>query len=335
MNTENTKTLCVHPRRRGAVGRGLAPRPAPPPKSDVRLVGKKLFADFKDPTAVDSLKVVQFDQQYARPLAFEVAKSGGAWVIPSHGNYPADAKEHLAAAANSLMGLNILGLAPGFDPGSPPLDARVAPRGLQPLRRRRSRPGLRQSSDSGLGTRITMKDAAGHELAAAIIGKTLPDQTDQCYIRKVVKDAAHDKDPVYIVQLDPSKLSVKFSDWIEPNLLNLNSMDLKQIRIHDYTVNLMLDPASNQIVLERLPKGEFLLDLPSRRPALEAGRPAGSRAQDPEDGLAKAGGRRGTEHRHSRRPEDGPGRPENRRRGAQAGARFPPISVSASWTRRP
>ena len=186
------------------------------------MLGKKLFPDFKDPDVVDNLQILQFDQAKGDPVVLEVAKQNGRWVIPSHSKYPADAKDHLAAAANSLIDLTILGLAPGFDAGSPPLDQAA-------LRKAHNRFGVVdpdpknvKSSDDGVGTRVTMKDAAGHQLAAAIIGKPVPDQSDLYYVRFA------DKDPVYIVKLDAGKLSVRFDEWIEPNLLNLNTMDLEE-----------------------------------------------------------------------------------------------------------
>ncbi len=102
-----------------------------------------------------------------------------------------------------------------------------------------------------------MKDAAGTELASAIIGKAVADQTDQCYVREVGKE------PVYIVQLDPSKLSVKFADWIEPNLLNINTMDLKQVHINDYSIERVVDPDTHQIFKAPVPHGEYRLDVSS------------------------------------------------------------------------
>ena len=98
--------------------------------------------------------------------------------------------------------------------------------------------------------------ADGHPLAAAIIGKAVPEQTDQFYVRIA------DKEPVYVVKLDASKLSVQFADWIEPNLLNLNSMDLKKVDIKDYSVSPMAG-GSGQIVLAKSDKGQFVLDAPS------------------------------------------------------------------------
>ena len=198
-----------------------------------RRAGQEAFPDFKDPAAVDSLQVLQFDQAKGDPVVLEVAKLNGLWVIPSHSKYPADAKDHLAAAANSLIELTIVGMAPGFDARSPSMDQAA-------LRKAHNRFGVVdpdpknvKSSDDGVGTRVTMKDAAGHQLASAIIGKPVPDQTDLYYIRFA------DKDPVYIVKLDAGKLSVRFEEWIEPNLLNLNTMDLKKIEIKDYSVTPM------------------------------------------------------------------------------------------------
>ena len=109
-----------------------------------------------------------------------------------------------------------------------------------------------------------MKDAAGHQLASAIIGKPVPDQSDQCYVRIA------DKDPVYIVKLDTGKLSVRFEDWIEPNLLNLNTMDLKKVEIKDYSVAPMADQTTARSMLANVAQGRIRLGCARGRPALEA-----------------------------------------------------------------
>ncbi len=228
--------------------------------ANTQLVGTKLFPKFTEPTAVASLNVLQFDQKDGRSVALEVAKVNNSWVLPTHGNYPADAKEHLAAAANALIDLKILGLAPGFDPASPPLSDDAKRTAYNKYGVVDPDPDTVKSTDTGVGTRVTMKDAAGQDLAAAIIGKPVEsDQGNQCYLR----EAGKGKDLVYIVQLDPSKVSVKFADWIEPNLLNLNTMDLKQIHINDYSIEHVVDPRTNQRFLAPVPSGEYKLDLPS------------------------------------------------------------------------
>ncbi|MGO9110737.1 MAG: hypothetical protein ACLP9L_16065 [Thermoguttaceae bacterium] len=227
-------------------------------RDEAAVLGKKLFPDFKDPGVVDSLQILQFDQAKGDPVVLEVAKQNGLWVIPSHSKYPADAKDHLAAAANSLIDLTIVGLAPGFNAGSPPMDQAALRKAHNHFGVVDPDPKNVKSSDEGIGKRVTMKDAAGHQLAAAIVGKAVPDQSDLYYVRFA------DKDPVYIVKLDAGKLSVQFDEWIEPNLLNLNTMDLKKVEIKDYSVTPMQDPEnSNAIMLASAPKGEFTLDAPS------------------------------------------------------------------------
>ena len=140
--------------------------------TETQLVGKKLFPKFTEPAAVASLNVLQFDQKDGRSLALEVAKVNNLWVIPTHGNYPADAKEHLRRRRQRA-----------HRPQDPRPGAGLrsrARRGLSDDAKRTAYnkygvidpdPDTVKSTDTGVGTRITMKDAAGQELASAIIGK--------------------------------------------------------------------------------------------------------------------------------------------------------------------
>jgi hypothetical protein len=259
MQTENSKTVCIILAALALTAAAWFTYPRPSAAPDAQILGNRLFPKFTDPTSVGSLNVLQFDQKGSRSLALEVAKVNNLWVLPTHGNYPADAKEHLAAAANALIDLKIIGLAPGFDPNSKPLTDDEKQKAYNQYGVVDPDPDTVKSTDNGVGTRVTMKDSSGQELAAAIIGKPVPDQSDQCYVREVGKG----KDLVYIVQLDPSKVSVKFADWIEPNLLNLNTMDLKQIHINDYSIERVVDPSTHQRFLAPVPSGEYKLDLPS------------------------------------------------------------------------
>ena len=263
MSTENAKTttfivvaavLCA--------GAWFSIPGKPHESQQQQIAGGKLFPTFTQPGAVDSLKILQFDQKGSKPIALEVAKIDNLWVIPTHGKYPADAKDHLAAAANSLIDLKILGLAPGFDPGSPPMSEEGSARRTMNLASSIPIRTPSKFTDTGIGTEITMKDAAGHEVASAIIGKPVPDQsedqaTKQCYVRETGKE------PVYIVQLDPSNISVKFGDWIEKNLLNINTMDLKQVHINDYSIETVVDKATNRAYKMPVPHGEYRVDVAS------------------------------------------------------------------------
>src|SRR5262245_22798431 len=71
-----------------------------------------LFKDFKDPTLATSLEIKQFDETIAKVSNFTVTKrSDGVWMLPSHGNYPADAESQLKAVAETFADLRIIGVA--------------------------------------------------------------------------------------------------------------------------------------------------------------------------------------------------------------------------------
>jgi CHASE3 domain sensor protein len=67
------------------------------------MVGKQLFDDF-EPLAVTSLQIVKYDEATGTPSGFEVSQVNNRWSIPSHSNYPTDAKDQLAEAAASVRG---------------------------------------------------------------------------------------------------------------------------------------------------------------------------------------------------------------------------------------
>ncbi len=87
-----------------------------------------------------------------------------------------------------------------------------------------------QAGDRGVGKLIVMKDTQGARLAEIVIGKEVKDQEGQHYVRRPNENA------VYIVEIDPDKVSTKFEDWIKDDLLELNAWDVDQMEIHDYSV---------------------------------------------------------------------------------------------------
>ena len=97
-----------------------------------------------------------------------------------------------------------------------------------------------------------------------IVGKEVPEQPDLRYVRKAGESE------IYIVAAKTDKLSTKFEDWIEPNLLKINTLDLKDVLIHDYAVQMDLDGLG---IVQRDKIKIAYNDV--RRPALEnAGRQA-------------------------------------------------------------
>ena len=183
------------------------------------LVGKTLNTDF-EVDAPKRLQIVKFDRATAETKQFDVASIDGVWRIPSKQDYPADATQQMAAAANALIDRKILRVAAEtaqahedlgvVDPQSAKLD----------------------SNSQGVGTRVVMSDADDKTLVDMIIGKKVKDAEGQRYVRN------SNQDVVYIVELDPEPLSTNFDDWIEDDLLQLSPFDLRRVFINDYSADL-------------------------------------------------------------------------------------------------
>src|SRR4051794_40305234 len=72
---------------------------------DFKDQGQFFFPEFKDPFACTDLEVIEYDSGTATRRQFKVMFQDGKWVIPSHHNYPADAKDRLAKTAGGVMDL--------------------------------------------------------------------------------------------------------------------------------------------------------------------------------------------------------------------------------------
>src|SRR5262249_31493749 len=122
--------------------------------------GKPFFPELTDPLACTDLEVVEFEPSTATASRFRVMFKDKKWVIPSHYNYPADAKDRLSKTAAAVMDLtkDTLRSKRNEDHESmgviDPLDAKVMT--LQ-----------------GRGKRITLRDASEKVLADIIIGNEI------------------------------------------------------------------------------------------------------------------------------------------------------------------
>jgi hypothetical protein len=141
----------------------------------------------------------------------------GLYCIPSHENYPADAQDHLAAAVNFVNNVEILDVIDDSSAGHKDFGV------LDPLSASVGR------GESGVGMRVTMSTADGKNLADFVIGDEVKGGAGQRYVRRA------DKQQVYTVKIDPSKLSTKFEDWIERDLLKLDPSDISKVAINDYS----------------------------------------------------------------------------------------------------
>ncbi len=171
-------------------------------------VGQKFFPDFVDPDACTSLEVVDVDNDTAVVTPFKVQFKDGKWTIPSHNDYPADGKDRLAKTATGVMGLNKDTLR------SDRVEDQEALGVIDPLDPK--------ASVKGRGERVTLKDASDKVLADFILGKEVKGRSDQRYVR------VPGQKRTYAVNVK-ADISARFADWIETNLLKLDTGKVRTI----------------------------------------------------------------------------------------------------------
>lgn len=179
-------------------------------------VGKPLFPELSSAEA-NGLEVISYDEELGEIDRFKVAQQEqGIWAIPSKQNYPADAQERLVNSATMFVDLDVVNVVSEKDSDhqtfgvvEPSQDTKVG--------------------EEGVGTLVTVFDGQT-KLAALVIGKPVKGLDGQHYVRRPGKSR------VYQVKIDPSQLSTRFADWIETDLLKLNTWDLSSLTMKDYSV---------------------------------------------------------------------------------------------------
>jgi hypothetical protein len=186
--------------------------------------GQVLFPEFTDAAAASELVVASYDDASTEIRTFNVRRDEkGIWTIPSHNNYPADAKTRMAKSATMMLGMK-------------------RDRVISDLVDDHAKCGVvdpeEQSLDTkGRGTKVTFKNQGGQDLATLIIGKELDGDMDMHFVRLPGKKR------VYAAKFD-NQLSTKFADWIETDLLKAKSYDISKITFDNYSV----DEQQGQIV---------------------------------------------------------------------------------------
>ncbi len=179
--------------------------------------GRLFFPDFTDPLKVTSLEIVEYDEATATARPFKVEFKNNAWVIPSHNNYPADAKERLEKTAAAVIDLRkdsfrtdqvrdheLLGVID-------PVDDTV-------------------TTPQGRGKRVTLRDEKGNVLADFVVGKSVGGGREMVYLR------VPGQKRVYAVRTK-AEISARFSDWIETDFLKVQSSEIRQVHFDIYHVD--------------------------------------------------------------------------------------------------
>jgi hypothetical protein len=193
--------------------------------------GKPFFPDFKDPFVCTDLEVVDYDSATATASRFQVKLKDGKWVIPSHYNYPADAKDRLGKTAAGVMDLTRDTIRSDSVEDHEKLGV------IDPL-------DTKNTSLKGRGKRVTLRDVSDKTLADFIIGNEVDKESvkkretnTQRYVR------VPGQKPTYGVNMKVD-LSTKFADWIETNLLKLDSFKVRRVVFNSTKV----DPEQGKII---------------------------------------------------------------------------------------
>ena len=191
------------------------------------MVGKILFENFQAPTQIKELQIVKYLPETGDLVDFRVADVNGKWCLPSHQNYPADADEQMGRVAAGFIDQKVLNVA-------------YRDTGSDDVRKMHETYGVVDPSSKGLGSgesvgvKAIITGESKRTLAALIIGKEVEDTGGMhSYVR------VPEQNTVYVMAINKGDLSTKFDDWIEKNLLDISSFDLKSVRMQDYSTDMI------------------------------------------------------------------------------------------------
>ena len=204
------------------------------------ILGKSLFPQFTDPLAIKSLEIVKLDASGERN-EFRITEVDGIWSIPSHDNYPADAKDQMGKVAEALTDLKVLNVIQPEGSGVDSIDFQKQYGVIDPV-------SDSSSPDEGVGISVTLGGADNTTLVNLIVGKAVARRQSQ----DIMDDSGDhlryvriaNQSPVYEVNIDPSVFSTNFDQWIEKNLLDISTFDIKEFLVDEYSISFDLRSVS-------------------------------------------------------------------------------------------
>ena len=216
---ESLKTMGYLGLAAAAIALAVATYPAPPQFEVAEQVNKPIFQEFTDAASAASMEVTELDEELAELKTFEVARKRGedVWVIPSKDDYPADAEERLFDAATMFVDLRVIDVA-STEPDEHSILGVMDPS------------ASREVQEEGAGKLVRIEDRNGELLADLVIGNVVPGRENLRFVRRPSQDA------VFVVEIDPDRVSTQFRDWIEKDLLDINPFDVQRVRVNDYSV---------------------------------------------------------------------------------------------------
>ena len=156
----------------------------------------------------EDTRVFEVDEESATATVFKVQRKDGVWTIPSHYDYPADAKDRMAKAAGVLIALR---------KGAVRSEARADHADLGVVDPREAGGDV-----NGLGMLVTFRSGDEEVVAELIIGKEVAGRMGQVYVR------IPGQRRTYMAEME-ADLSTRFADWVETDLLKLSAYDIERL----------------------------------------------------------------------------------------------------------
>lgn len=231
--TETTKTAIFLALALAFVGLAVLSRPAIREIKMEEMVGKPLFPKFDDPLAVKKLEIVRSNTA-GDVEEFRIADVDGVWSIPSHDNYPADAKEQMGRVSEALVDLKVLDVVAKPNEVSDATKIHAMYGVIDPT-------SENASLGEGIGVKVKLAGVNDEPLVDLIVGKevatkenTDPGDSEESGKMRYVRVSG--QVPVYVVQIDPQRFSTNFDQWIEKNLLDISTYNIKEIFVDEYSL---------------------------------------------------------------------------------------------------
>ncbi|MBD3258012.1 DUF4340 domain-containing protein [candidate division GN15 bacterium] len=197
--------------------------------------GEEFYPDFTNPNTATTLEVIDYDEATASADPFKVTFKNNQWTIPSHHDYPADAKDRLAQTAAGIIDIkkdefrsNNVAEHEAFGVIDP-LDETA---------------GL-----TGRGQRVTIRDASDQILADFIFGKEVEGRQGYRYVR------VPGQNRVYASKVD-LEITTRFEDWIKTDLLEAPKHRMRRLVLNDYSVDERTGSINRRDRMELAKQGE-------------------------------------------------------------------------------
>jgi hypothetical protein len=254
MMNETVKTLIFVLLAAALIAGAFFSRPIAPEFKAEEMVGKSLFPQFTDPLGIKSLEIIKLDAAGERN-DFRIVEVSGIWSIPSHDNYPADAKDQMGKVAEALTDLKVLEVIQPEGTGVDSLAFQTQYGVIDP-----TTDGT--SLGEGVGIKVVLSGANNETLVNLIIGKETArrqsqDMMDEGGTLRYVRIA--NQSPVYVVNIDASQFATNFDQWIEKNLLDISTFDIKEFFVDQYSFS--VEVALTNLGLRGVPHHSFIGDI--------------------------------------------------------------------------